>query len=289
MVYGRNLIGGLGFARTQTEKGWEDESIALLKIIGETFANALHRQKVEREFMKISQEKFWQARRIAGGFAHEIRNALFPARGSLSLLKKAISEQYADDPNLSYFQKTADDAITRAIDITALISHYTKLDSEKLPGSVNLSAVLKELIMANQLRISEQKVSIKVECPPNMFVESNQRQLFMALNNLFLNSLDAIIYNPTPLVSIYAARENGYMNLQFVDNGIGIPEDSRDRIFEAFFSTKPDRGTGLGLAVTKKIIEMYGGGISVSSKPNEGARFDILLRLSNINSGRQNG
>lgn len=283
MVYGRNLIGGLGFIHARLEKSWDDETIALLRIIGEIFANALQRQKTEQTLQRINQEKYQQARQIAGGFAHEMRNALFPARGSLNLLKKTISEQFYNDTGLHYLQKISDDAITRAIDITALISHFTKLDSEHLPGNVELNNILKEILAANQIRINEQKVEVDILCPSNLWVESNRRQLFLALNNLFINSLDALLSRSSPLILIKGAPENGYLNLLFSDNGIGISEEHMGRIFEAFYSTKPDRGTGLGLAISKKIIEMYGGGISAWSRPNEGTKFNIKLKLVDRN------
>ncbi len=222
-------------------------------------------------------------RQIAGGFAHEVRNALFPARGSLSLLKGVISERFHADSGLHYFQKFADEAITRAIDITGLISHYTKLDSERLPGNIDLDNVLKEILAANQIRIGEQKIRVDVVCPIGIQVESNRRQLFMALNNLFLNSLDALTNRPSPLILIKGTQENGSVNLLFSDNGPGIPGENVEHIFDAFYSTKAERGTGLGLAIAKKIIEMYGGEISVWSKRNEGTRFNIRLRPAELN------
>jgi PAS domain S-box-containing protein len=284
MIYGRNLIGGLGFAHLREEKSWDEGIISLLRIIGEIFANAIQRQRTEKELEKINLEKYHQERQIAGGFAHEIRNALFPTRGALSLMREIIAERFENDSLMQYYRKAADDSVTRAIDITALISHYTKLDTDKQPGIVSLNDILREIINANRLRINSQKVHVDVQCPENIKVESNHRQLFIAFNNLLLNSLDALADRSFPFISIKGIRDNGYMIVKLEDNGIGIPKESLGRIFEAFYTTKPDKGTGLGLAMLKRIIDMYDGNVSVWSKPEIGTKFEIKLKLADYGS-----
>jgi signal transduction histidine kinase len=66
--------------------------------------------------------------------------------------------------------------------------------------------------------------------------------------------------------------------LDFNDNGAGIPRENLQRVFDAFYSTKPDNGTGIGLAMAKKIIEMYDGEISVSSDHGKGTTFSLKLK-----------
>jgi PAS domain S-box-containing protein len=280
MAYKKEFIGALGFANVKEKKAWAEEIIPLLKILGEIFANALQRRKAERELARINQEKYRQAKQISGGFAHEIRNALFPGRGALSLLEKIVAENYNNDSRLQYYQKLADDAIARAIDITSLISHYTKLDSERQPGIVNPREVIDEILRANQFRIEEQKVRVKSSIPGDFSVLSNRRQLFIAFNNFLLNSLDALTERPDPQIIISAHQDNGFLNIAFEDNGAGIASENLNRIFEAFYSTKPDHGLGLGLSISQKIIEMYGGALSVDNRRDCGAKFNIKLKIA---------
>ena len=279
IVYGQNFMGCIGFATFSRKMTWSNDIVALLKIIGEIFAHVLERKRVEAEIEKINQEKYRQAKQIAGGFAHEIRNALFPARGSLSRLKKLIQENLVERGHLYNFYKMADDSVTRAIDITGLISHYTKLDSEQMPGRVNVQKVLQEILVANQINITELKVKTSISCPDNIWIESNHRQFFMAVNNLFINSLDALTNCSDPHIIITGTPNADYFHLSFVDNGCGIPADSIERIFDTFYSTKPDRGTGIGLSTTRKIIEMYGGSISVTSEPGKETCFYIKAKM----------
>jgi CheY-like chemotaxis protein len=93
--------------------------------------------------------------------------------------------------------------------------------------------------------------------------------------NLVVNAVDAMPRGGRLLVS--CRRVNGRLELNFKDNGTGMPEDVRQKIFEPFFSTKGAHGTGLGLSVSYSIIERHSGAISVVSEPGHGATFTIDL------------
>lgn len=279
-TFQRQLVGALAFATFSREQEWTEEIMALLRIIGEIFISAIQKSIAEHDIARINAEKIHQAKQIAGGFAHEIRNALFPARGSLSLLKKLICENLVERGHLYNYYSIADDAITRAIDITTLISRYTKLDTERYPEEVNVRSVLDEVISANQIRVEEQKVRLTMNCSDCLEVICNRRQLFMAFNNIFINALDALEGRENPTLNIRAFRFEKTCRVIFEDNGVGIDEKEISRIFDAFFSTKPNRGTGLGLATSKKIVELYGGSINASSIPGSGTILTVELALA---------
>ncbi len=279
MIYRRNLIGGLGVASMTAERTFSEDIIALMRIVGEIFANTIERQRAEIQIQKTNLEKYMQARQIAGGMAHEIRNALFPVRGALSLMRRAWNESTPKEEDLMNYSRIADDAISRALDITGLISQYTKLDTEKFPGQVDPCEVIKEVLKSNQLRIKDQNVKVEINCPDGIIVESNRRQLFIAINNIFINAMDALTNRPDPSIIIEGKRIQELFNLIIADNGEGIAAEPIDKIFELFYSTKPNKGTGMGLASTKGIVEMYGGTIKVESKINKGTRFTVTLKI----------
>ena len=164
--------------------------------------------------------------------------------------------------------------------MTELISQYTKLDSQYLPEQVSISKVINEVIESNQARIDEQHIEISIEDNTNQTIECNNQQLFIVLNNLLLNSLDALTNrdNCRILIKLWADKENLY--LTFEDNGAGISSENIDKIFNTFFSTKPTTGTGIGLSMVKKIVEMYSGTISVSSEENRKTTFEIKFQLT---------
>jgi len=249
--------------------------------------NLIARQKLEleqshdalRKAQKkiVEQEKYKQAKDIAGGFAHEIRNALFPAESMVGMLLKLKDERDMKSNSRKEYLTDAKNAINRAIEITELISEYTKLDSEFLPESVLISDILNDVLDANKLRIDQQDIQIDIQSEKDVTIRSNNRQLYMVFNNLLLNSLDALINRKNPVLEITVKPGKDYAEVEFKDNGAGIKRENSDKIFNTFFSTKPYKGSGFGLSVARKIVEMYGGEIRVESEENIGTRFYLKL------------
>ena len=248
--------------------------------MSEILVSALQRKRTEQELDRINKEKIAQAKQMAGGFAHEIRNALFPARGSVDRMNQMLSKPNPKLASLRKYPRIADRSVSRALDITALISRYTKLDSERFPERVNVKDVIDEVLANNQLMLKERGVKASVSGIADSTVESNRSQLYMVINNLLINSLDAMEETAAPAITITVESASAGVRLLFTDNGCGISSEEIDRVFEAFYSTKPDRGTGIGLATAKKIVEMYGGAIRVRSEAGKGTTFELVLRYS---------
>ncbi len=228
----------------------------------------------------VAAEKFREARSIAGGFAHEIRNALFPARGILSRMAQTVSGGESADLNeLASHSRFADRSIAKAIELTTLITKYTRIESEYDPQRVLIDPVIRDVLSENRIRVEEMDVEVNVSGESDTEVVSNRKQLYSVLNNLLLNSLDALAQSDEREIEIRwrRSKENG-VTLVWRDTGCGIPEENLGRVFESFFSTKPDKGTGIGLATVKKIIELYEGTVTVSSDGRNGAVFEITMK-----------
>ena len=227
----------------------------------------------------IAAEKYKQARDIAGGFAHEIRNALFPARSSLKQLRNLSRNSNLDSEQVEKYTKNTDRAVARAVDITKLISQYTRLDSEYVPEAVVLSQLVEELARTYDVSLHEHDIKLELSgLSETATVSANRQQLYLVLNNLMLNSIDSLTNRANRIIFIMIREDESFITLSFQDSGCGVSPENLNRIFDTFYSTKPDKGTGLGLALVKKIVEMYGGIISVSSELNKGTRFDLKLK-----------
>jgi len=101
--------------------------------------------------------------------------------------------------------------------------------------------------------------------------------LFSMLNNLILNALDALAESERRRLAIRGTAEKGGLRLEVEDSGCGIAKDDLPRVFNAFFSTKPITGTGLGLAMVSKIADIYGGKVEVESRLDYGSKFSIFF------------
>jgi two-component system NtrC family sensor kinase len=111
-----------------------------------------------------------------------------------------------------------------------------------------------------------------------VLLDANQVQ--QVLINIILNSADAMPAGGILTITTQAAPGDAYVQVQFADTGLGIPEKDLHRIFDPFFTTKGDkRGTGLGLAVSYGIIERHRGQIEVQSEEGKGTTFTVKLPL----------
>ncbi len=117
---------------------------------------------------------------------------------------------------------------------------------------------------------------IKTDQAPEKF-RADPDLLEQVIINLVRNAADAVRENGSPEIGLtIAAREKEKVSIIVSDNGTGIPEDSLDRIFVPFFTTK-DQGSGIGLSLSRQIVLMHRGSITVDSRPGKGSRFEIVL------------
>ena len=114
-------------------------------------------------------------------------------------------------------------------------------------------------------------------------VNADEIHMNSIFSNLILNARDALeeqgAEGKAISVRVQRVDEVGVTRLKIVveDNGLGIPEENLKEIFEPFFSTKPTSGTGLGLGIVKRLVQLYGGKIEVESNVGEGTRFSVRL------------
>ena len=238
----------------------------------------LHEELKQAQQIIVAQEKYRQAKDIAGGFAHEIRNALFPADSAITVLHEKAESGPVPKETIERFLGNVHSSIARAVRITNLITQYTRLDAQHGPERVDLAHAVAEAVKENQPHIDRLKVQTVLRGPGDLFIEGNRVQLASVLTNLLLNALEALTNRTNPTILMEWQATGDRITLTVSDNGSGIAAEALPRVFDTFFSTKPNRGTGLGLSITRKIVEMYGGTITVSSEQNKGTAFELTFK-----------
>jgi signal transduction histidine kinase len=138
----------------------------------------------------------------------------------------------------------------------------------------------REQIEARQVKFH---LDLEAKLPP---IRVDHQGIHRCLLNLLTNAIDAVD-EARGEVRLVTRAEGESILVSVEDNGVGIPPEARQQIFEIFYSTKGNRGTGLGLAVTKKIVEEHGGSITVDSALGQGSRFTIRLPLPGKPSGQE--
>lgn len=226
----------------------------------------------------IAVEKYRQAKDIAGGVAHEIHNALSPALNSLDKLERLLEAGRIDDlERVTRLLDLTGRAINRANSMTQLVNRYSRLDLEKRDDHVNLKSVVGSVIEEHETIIQKLGVEIKTVVADDINLPCFEPHVYSLINNLFVNALDVMGDVEKRLIAITAGQSSGHIRIEIEDSGSGIPEENLDRIFDAFFSTKPSSGTGLGLAIVKKVVDLYNGTIEVHSSLDKGTKFIIFM------------
>ncbi len=237
------------------------------------------RKEAQRQLYLANQERYNQVKQIAGGIAHEIHNALYPATSSLAKLRQRLFLFEPDEIKRNeHLLSLAEKAVTRAMSMTELVTKYSRLDTEKKEEQTNLTAVLREIVNDNKLRIEEVGATVRLDMPNDAICICRYSHAYSLFNNLLINALDAVAESKRKEILLVACKEEKFLRIELSDTGHGIPEESKDKVFSAFFSTKPQTGTGLGLAIVKKIVELYEGNIEVKSSLDKGTKFTILLK-----------
>jgi signal transduction histidine kinase len=268
----------------QLQKGDFDSTISIrgpaeIQTFAETFADMVTTLKRSREQQKAADEKLRQseklaaAGRLAATIAHEVNNPLGAAMNSLFLLRDKVSAEGRQ------LLQGADEQLRRVAGITRQTLGFYRENAARI--NFNLGDVVDDLINTLMPRARNKNVIIESEVGPlQVFAVKGEIQQVIA--NLLTNAIDATPDNSKIRVRARRIHREVADSIQVSvgDCGPGIPLDLQERIWEPFFTTKHDVGTGLGLWVCKQIIERHNGTIRVHSTPG-GTVFTIVLPQRN--------
>jgi signal transduction histidine kinase len=216
---------------------------------------------------------------LAAGLAHEIRNPLNSLNLNMQLLEEEIrhGSELPGGRRLLSITRQEIGRLERLVTDFLLYARPRPLDLEEVAPGVLLERV-RELLAAE---IQSRGARLKVEDGSGgALVRADPGQITQLLLNLVSNALAATEECGRPPELVLAARlEGNRLALSVEDNGVGIPPEHRERIFEVFYSTRKG-GTGLGLAVVERIARAHGGELEVESRPGVGTRVAVVLPVA---------
>jgi signal transduction histidine kinase len=224
---------------------------------------------------------------VAAAVAHGIGNPLSSIRAAAQVAKLDCDE--CEGPDLKQKTLTTLDEIIQQVDrvqkrMRGLLNFAKPMEPH--PAAVEINSVLADVVDVLRLRFVEAGVNPHLDLAPNLpklQLDTNHvEQIFMGL---VTNALEATPKGGRVTIRTSILKDNGAateINVSIEDTGEGIPVDSRERVFEPFFSTKPD-GTGIGLPLAKKFVERNRGKITICEGSSGGARFDVTFPLAGSN------
>ena len=231
----------------------------------------------------IQQERLHALGRMASGIAHDFNNSLAPILGfsELLLIRPGILDER--EKAKSYLQMIHTAARDSAKVVSRLRDFYRYREQEEISLPVVLSDLVQQVILLTQPKWKDQalakgiNISIQTDFNNVPTISGNESELREMLTNVMLNAVDAILEQGNGTVTFRTFQKGPMVALQIVDTGAGMPEEVRLRCMEPFFSTKNDRGTGLGLGIVYGIVRRHAGKIDIESEVGTGTSITILL------------
>jgi signal transduction histidine kinase len=231
-----------------------------------------------------------QAERLAAvgqtiaALSHHIKNILQGLRSGSEILKLGLKDM--DAVLLQQGWKNIEKNQGKIYDLVMDMLSYSK-EREPNIESTDLNATVRETIELMAPRAKELGIELTIELDESLpQCPADPEGIHRALLNIVGNALDAVEDVESPRVNVSTMQESdgGWVRLEVNDNGPGIPPEKINDIFRPFVSTKGARGTGLGLAVSRKILREHGGDILIRSQPGQGSIFILRLPLSSSSS-----
>lgn len=232
-----------------------------------------------RQLKHTEREGAW--REMAKQVAHEIKNPLTPMKLGVQYLQHAVKSRPEEAPQL--ITRTAQTMIEQIDNLTRIaneFSHFAQMPRPEI-DECNLNQIVQAVGDLFDKSREEQDVAINCQIPDNpVLVFADRNQLLRVLNNLVKNAIQAIPDNRKGRIDISLCQRDDLAVIAVADNGDGIPENVREKVFYPNFTTKSS-GTGLGLAMSKSIVEAAGGNLYFYTKTNEGTTFFVELPVLN--------
>jgi two-component system sensor histidine kinase SenX3 len=218
-------------------------------------------------------------RDFVANVSHELKTPI----GAVSLLAEALASASDEPDEVKRFAKRLTQESERLANITAEIIELSRLQSgDPLTSAerVGVDSVIAQSVDRNRVAAESHRISLVPSGKIRAEVFGDQQLLVTAVHNLIAN---AIQYSPDgSRIGIGVSVHNGVVEISVTDQGVGIPEDERERVFERFFRVDSARsrntgGSGLGLAIVKHVVQNHGGDVRVWSQQGRGSTFTIRL------------
>ena len=212
---------------------------------------------------------------LAAGIAHEIRNPLASISGAIQLLKEE-KEGGESSHRLMEIVLAESGRLNRLITDFLLYAQPPKLNKKKVDIAGLVDSTLEVFSRSPQWTQGTKLAKIM---GPNITIAADPQQLEQVLWNLFINAVDAMEGKGLLEIRAHKDDEGKIVTLEVSDTGKGIPPKDIKKIFDPFFTTK-DGGSGLGLSIVHKIVEIHGGTLAVESRHNRGTTFTVTLPVA---------
>lgn len=287
MWAGSRVIGAASFGRFRSAREWPPEVLEHLAVAVRLFGGAIERKQSEMALHAAHTELRIASRRnmmseLVGSLAHEINQPLGAILSNLGALRRLLSQK---NPEPAMALAAVNDAIEdtkRAGEIIRRVRFMFKGDAEH-QTPIGIGALVAEVGKLIASEAAVRKILVKIEISPSVQrVIGDRIQLQQCILNLLVNAFDAITEAKSDKREVtikITPEKTGWIRVSVCDTGAGIDPSVANRLFEPFVTTK-SKGMGLGLLVTRSIVENHGGKIWATPNPDRGTTFSFTLPVA---------
>ena len=229
-------------------------------------------QRKAAEAALVEKEKLAAAGRLAATLAHEVNNPL----ESITNLSYLLLHHHPLDDEARKYADLLLSEVQRAGEITRQTLSYYRSSREN--AEVNVAEIVDHILRWKKKKLDAKSIVVKTQFGDAPLVHGHSGELRQVFENLIENAIDAV--TPGGTIRIRARTQSQRMVVSVCDDGEGIPPNARHKIFDPFFTTKPKTGSGLGLWVTREIVQKHGGTIRARSSrtgQRHGSVFTVVL------------
>ncbi|HSB76633.1 MAG TPA: ATP-binding protein, partial [Terriglobales bacterium] len=272
------VLGALVFVMAESGRALSSADLELAEALAARAAAAidnsrlLHQvqaqleERARTEAALVKTERLATAGRLAATIAHEINNPLEAVTNLIYLARSAPAGE------TGRYLQMVEDELSRIAHITKMTLGFYR--DSGAPTPVSVPELVREVLALYDPKLRAKNIHVRTELENLQPVLGSKGELRQVIANLVANAVDVLPQSGA--LSLRAGNEGEGVQLRVADNGPGIPAENLNRIFEPFFTTKAELGTGLGLWVSRQIVEKHGGKITVESTP-AGTSFTISL------------
>ncbi|PLX17393.1 MAG: ATP-binding protein [Marinilabiliales bacterium] len=230
-----------------------------------------------------SEVDAWQ--RLIRVLTHEIMNSVSP----ITLLSGSLIEMFEENEKIKtiedIYNKTIENSVLglktirkRSDGLSNFVENYKSLTQVPKPhfSEVNVCNLFNHLETLLKSDLNKKNIEINMLCEPSFTIHADEKLIEQVLINLIKNSLEALSNKQSPRINLCAETLNEQIQIKIEDNGPGMTNEILDNIFIPFFTTK-EKGSGIGLSLSRQIMHLHGGTISVKSEPNVATIFTLTF------------
>ena len=280
---GELALGELEIIRKNGEQRYLMLGAHVIDNLSLAFAQDITELKIaEKEKQEMQKQMFHSARladigTLAAGVAHEINNPLTIIKGFIELLSKRLDCQHL----LETFKKV-DFAAERIKNIVTGLRTFARAESN-LIETINLHKIIQEAV--NLVRVIYEKENISIQTTllaHNANINANVEKIHQVVMNFLSNGKDAIKeLRDVGTIHITTRNDQANLVLSITDDGIGMDNEQKEKVFNAFYTTKNSgQGTGLGLSIAHQIVKSFAGNIDIVTQKENGSTFIVTLPLA---------